>query len=403
MASLSAAEAPGFTRDRLTWLAYISLSTYAFYIYALGPIVAFLHQELHLTYTLTSLHSSLWSVGSVLAGLTLQPLARRLGRRRLFWLAAATTGVGALLFIAGHAVEVTLLAALVLGTGSTLVGAVSSVVLADRHGRHSDRALVEANLGASGVGTFVPALLGLLALTAGGWRSALLLPLVTLGVLFLVMGRVPMPAPARPASAAAVRLPRGFWAHVLLVALAVGIEFCVLFFAVPLLGIGSRLSTAGAAAALSLFVAGELTGRAAGSWLTRRPGRATRLIGAALAVAMAGFLVLWLTRLTGLAVVALFVTGLGIGNLYPLSLALALRAGRGGTDQAMARVQVGIGVAIGTAPLLLGVLSDHVGVIRALAVEPGLIVAAVLVLLLVVRAERRQAAVVEADPGAGSP
>jgi len=399
VASLSAAEAPRFTRDRLTWLAYISLSTYAFYISALGPVVAFLHQELHLTYTLTSLHSTLWSVGSVLAGLTLQPLARRLGRQRLFWLAAATTGVGALLFIVGHAVEVTLLAALVLGTGSTLVGAVSSVVLADRHGRRSDRALVEANLGASGVGTFVPALLGLLALSAGGWRSGLLLPLVALGVLFLVMGGVPMPAPPIAATGAAGRLPRGFWAHVLLVALAVGIEFCVLFFSVPLLSTGSRLSTAGAAAALSLFVAGELTGRAAGSWLTRRPGRATRLIGAALGIAMAGFLALWLVRVTGIAVVALFVTGLGIANLYPLSLALALGAGRGRTDQAMSRVQVGIGVAIGTAPLLLGVLSDHVGVIRALSVEPVLIVVAGLVLLLVVRAGHREKAVARARPG----
>ena len=168
---------------------------------------------------------------------------------------------------------------------------------------------------------FVSALLGLLALTAGGWRSGLLLPLLTLVVLFLVMGRVPMPAPPIAAAATAGRLPRGFWAHVLLVALAVGIEFCVLFFSVPLLSTGSRLTTAGAAAALSLFVAGELSGRAAGSWLTRRPGRATRLIGASLGVAMAGFSALWLVRVTGVAVVALFVTGLGIGNLYPLSLA----------------------------------------------------------------------------------
>jgi MFS family permease len=398
VASLSATEAPRFTRDRLTWLAYISTATYAFYVYALGPVSAFLHQELHLTYTLTSLHSTLWSVGSVLAGLTLHPLADRLGRRRLFWLAATTTGVGALLFIGGHAVEVTLLAALVLGTGSTMVGAVSAVVLADRHGRQSDRALVEANLGASGVGTFVPALLGVLALTAGGWRSGLLLPLGALGVLFLMLGRVPMPAAPITVTTAAGPLPRGFWAHVLLVALAVGIEFCVLFFSVPLLSAGSRLSTAGAAAALSLFVAGELTARLAGSWLTRRPGRAMRLIGVALGVAMAGFLVLWLVRAPGVAVVALFVTGLGIGNLYPLSLALALGAGRGRTDQAMSRVQVGIGVAIGTAPLLLGVLSDHVGVIRALAVEPGLIVVAGLV-LLVVRAGRRKEAVVGAHSG----
>jgi cellulose biosynthesis protein BcsQ/MFS family permease len=271
VASLSGAEAPRFVRDRLTWLGYISISTYAFYVYALGPVVAFLRQELHLTYTLTSLHATLWSVGSVLAGLSLHRLARRLGRRRLFWLAAVTTAVGALLFIAGHAVEVTLPAVLILGTGSTLVGAVSSVFLADRHGQQRDRALVEANLGASGVGAFVPALLGVLALTVGGWRSALVLPLLVLGALFLFLGRVPMPRP--PVAVLTVgRMPRAFWAPCLLVALAVGIEFCVLFYAVPLLGIGARLSTADAAAALSLFVAGEFAGRLAGAWLTRGRG-----------------------------------------------------------------------------------------------------------------------------------
>ena len=61
-------EPPRFARDQLTWLAYLSLSAYAFYIYALGPVVAFLHQELYLSYTLTSLHppsgrSARWSPG----------------------------------------------------------------------------------------------------------------------------------------------------------------------------------------------------------------------------------------------------------------------------------------------------------------------------------------------------
>jgi fucose permease len=166
----------------------------------------------------------------------------------------------------------------------------------------------------------------------------------------------------------------------------------VLFYAVPLLGIGARLSTADAAAALSLFVAGEFTGRLAGAWLTRRPGRTTLLVGIALGIAFAGFLVLWLGRVISLEVVGLFVTGLGIGNLYPLTLALALGAGRGRTAQAMSRVQVGIGIAMGIAPLLLGVLSDHVGVVRALAVEPALTLVAVLVLLVVVRGGRGEPA-----------
>jgi fucose permease len=109
---------------------------------------------------------------------------------------------------------------------------------------------------------------------------------------------------------------------------------------------------------------------------------------------MAGFLALWLGRVAVLSAIALFVTGLGVGNLYPLSLAMALGAGGGKTDQAMARTQVAVGVAIGTAPLLLGVLSDHVGVLRALTVEPALIVAAAVVLWVVVRGGRGEPATV---------
>ena len=387
MASLIQAEAPGFHRDRLTWLAYISLSAYAFYLYALGPVLAFVHQELHLSYTLTSLHSTVFSVGAVCTGLTFDRSTRRWGRHGVFWIAAAATSAGALLFVVGHQVAVTLLAALVLGVGCTYLGAGCSVVLADRHGRQRDRALVEANVGASGTGVVVPALLGLLAGTAGGWRPALLLPVLTLGVLYVLWGRLPMTSPPVPASVAG-RLPRGFWGPCLLVAFAVAIEFTVIFYGVPLLGISVGLSTASSAAVLSLFIAGELTGRSAGAWLTRRPGRALGLIGLALGITMAGFLVLWFGRELVVAAVAIYVTGIGVGNLYPLSLAMALGAGRGRTDQAMARTQIAVGVAIGTAPLLLGILSDHVGVLRALAVEPGLIVVAALLLLVVARTRR---------------
>ncbi|MGP8161282.1 MAG: MFS transporter [Candidatus Dormibacteria bacterium] len=391
MASLTGAEAPRFTRDRLTWLAYISLASYAFYLYALGPVLAFLHQELHLSYAVTSLHSTIFAVGAVVTGLTFDRVTRGWGRHRVFWLSAAATVAGALLFFAGHQVAVTLPAAFVLGIGCTYLGAGCSVALADRHGPQRDRALLEGNVGASGTGVVVPALLGLLAGTTAGWRPALLLPALTLGALWVLLRDTALPAPPAPASAAR-RLPRDFWGPCGLVALAVGIEFTLIFYGVPLLHVSVGLSTGGASVVLSLFVAGELAGRLVGARVTRRPGQAERVIGFALAVAMAGFLALWLGRVTVLSALALFVTGLGVGNLYPLSLALALGAGGGRTDQAMARTQIAVGVAIGTAPLLLGVLSDRVGVVRALTVEPALIVTAALVLLVVVRAGRGEPA-----------
>jgi MFS family permease len=379
VAKLRPAQVTLLVRDRLTWLAYLSLSSYAFCLYALGPILAFLRQELHLSYTLASWHSSLWAVGAILSGVSFDFLTQKFGRRTVFWLSAAALDVGILLFVAGHVVGVTLLAAAVAGTGGTLLGSGSSTALADRHGSASDRALVEANVGASVTAVAVPALLGLLATTRAGWRPGLLVPGLSLLLLYAVAGRVPFPAPSREVTAG--RLPGAFWWRCGLVALAVAVEFCIVFYGVPLLASGAGFSTAGAAATMSLFFAGELAARVAGAGLTRHPGRAQRIIAVALGLAFAGFIMVWVTRTPALAAVALFVTGLGVGNLYPLSIALALEAGGGRTDQAMARTQVFVGFAVLVAPLFLGVLSDHFGVLRALAVEPVLIGAAALLLV----------------------
>ncbi|HYA01356.1 MAG TPA: MFS transporter [Candidatus Binatia bacterium] len=392
---MSRAEGQGFVRDRVTWLAYCSISAYAFYIYALGPVVNFLRTELHLSYTLTSLHSTLWAAGAVGTGLFFAPLTRRFGRRAVFWWSALVTAVGVGVLIVGHRVAVTLPGTTVLAAGCTLLGATSNVVLSDHHREQRDRALVEANVGASAVGVAVPALLGLLAGTAGGWRPGLLLPVLCLACLYALLRGVPMPSPA-VSGAARGRLPGGFWSACGLVALAVAIEFCVIFYGPPLLSIRAGLATADAAAALSLFIAGELTGRLAGSWLSRRPGRAELLIGIALGISLAGFLALWLGRWAAAELVALFVTGLGVGNLYPLSLSLALGAGGDLTDRAMARTQVAISAAIAGAPLLLGVLSDRAGVLRAVALEPALIVAAAAVLIAVRAGQRSLAGAVPA-------
>lgn len=388
---MAALTSPTFHRDRLTWLAYLSISAYAFFIYALGPVVSLLRSELHLSYTLASLHSTLWAVGAVATGLAFDVLTRRLGRRLLFWLSALVTAAGAVLFTLAQQVALTLPATAVLAVGSSTLGAVSSTLLADHHGGRRDRALVEANAGASGTGIAVPALLGLLAGSAVGWRPGLLLPVVALATLFAVHGRLPLPAPVA-AAASSRRLPRSFWPACLLVAFAVAIEFAVLFYGVPLLGAGSGIPTDRAAAILSVFLVGELSGRLAGARLTRRPGRGEVVVGVSLALTMAAFLALWLGRAAPVQGVALYVTGVGVGNLYPLTLALAFRAAEGLTDRAMARTQVTVAVAVGTAPLLLGALSDRLGVLRALGVEPGLIAIAGALLVVVWRLRRGAAA-----------
>jgi fucose permease len=147
-----------------------------------------------------------------------------------------------------------------------------------------------------------------------------------------------------------------------------------------LLHTGAGLDAAEAAAAMGLFVAGELTGRVAGGRLTRRPGRARALVLGALTVTAGGFALLWLADRPLVALVGLTATGLGVANLYPIGLALALAAAPGRTDQAAGRTQLPVGAAVGLAPFALGALADAVGVRGAFAVEPVLLALALALL-----------------------
>jgi predicted MFS family arabinose efflux permease len=202
-----------------------------------------------------------------------------------------------------------------------------------------------------------PLALGLLQATPVTWRAAMALPAVAFAVLFLVYRRQALPE--HPASGARLcPLPKVAWLLAALVAVGIGIEFCVVYFGAELLSATTSLSTKAAVTAMALFYAGLLAGRVAGGVLARTPGRGSHLLSASLAVTLAG----------------LFVSGAGIANLYPLSLALTLAAAPGQTDAANARTQLLGGLAVVAAPLALGGLADHIGLSAAFGVEPLLVV-----------------------------
>ena len=99
------------------------------------------------------------------------------------------------------------------------------------------------------------------------------------------------------------------------------------------------------------------------------------------AVTAVGFVLFWLAASPAPAIAGLFLCGLGIANLYPLSLALTLDAGPGHGDTANARIQLLGGVLVIAAPYLLGSLADHLGLRAAFTIEPVLIGACALLLL----------------------
>jgi cyanate permease len=99
------------------------------------------------------------------------------------------------------------------------------------------------------------------------------------------------------------------------------------------------------------------------------------LLWTSLAVTAGGFVVVWLSGVPAVAIAGLLVCGVGVGNLYPLSLALTLAAAPRNTDTANARTQLLGGTVVTTAPYLLGSLADQVGVRAAFGVEAALVAA----------------------------
>jgi fucose permease len=123
-----------------------------------------------------------------------------------------------------------------------------------------------------------------------------------------------------------------------------------------------------------------LVGRIAGSRLTRRSST-LRLLLIALGVTLVGFPLFWLARLPALNVLGLFITGLGIANLYPLAMAVAIGLAQDQANLASARVSMAVGTALLTAPLLLGWLADRLSLQLAYGMVILLMIAAFFIVI----------------------
>jgi fucose permease len=152
------------------------------------------------------------------------------------------------------------------------------------------------------------------------------------------------------------------------VVLVVATEFSLIFWGADFL-VAAGLSTSAAATTVSLFLWGMVAGRVAGRQVARWMP-AEQLLLLALGVSGGGFFVYWLAPAAPAVVLGLFVAGVGVANLYPLIVALALGAAPGQSNEAGARLTFASGTAILAAPLLLGTLADATGIRLAYGVVP---------------------------------
>jgi MFS family permease len=392
---------PKFERDTTTRLSYALLGCFTFWLYAFGPAVTLLHDEIGFSYAVLGLYEVILSSGAALAGAAFAWIDRRVPRHLLLWGSSLGAAVGAALFTLTTGVPATLVGAGVFGAAGTMLLAVLQAILSERHGRRRDRALSEANVGAGASAVFAPMILGALAATVLSWRAAFALPALVLLVLYLRYRRQPLPAGAREhVGGGTGRLPLACWLFVLLTATSSAIEFCLIYFG-PQILIHDGWTAAAASTAMSGNLAGILVGRLLSAGLTRRPGRSVALLSASLALALSSVVVFWLVDQQVVAVVTLFLTGVGIASLYPLALSLTLESADGQEDRANARSQLSLGVLAAAFPLVLGSLTDRYGVTAGFSLEPALIGLCVVLLWGGNRARRPAASDTVVDEASG--
>jgi fucose permease len=366
-----------FHRTRLTWLAYLMLAAYAYSLNIFGPITPYLKAELALSYTVSSLHFTAFAAGILGAGFASPRVVRRIGRIPALWIGAAGLSLGALLLLLGRTPVVTIAASFFMGLLGSLILAVVPGTLSDLHGELRAIALSEANLFSSLFATLAPLMVGWAVLWSGEWRWALGFALLAPLLIMAVLGRKDAPAATPTANAATGshgrRLPLRYWAYWLALVLAVSVEFCMIYWSADYLENVVGVTRASAAQAVSVFLAAMIIGRWAGSLLVRR--FAPRLVvTVAVIVAGMGFLAFWLTEAAAPALVGLFVTGLGVANLYPLIMALAIASAGPLTVEASSRATLASGTAILALPLILGRIADAAGIQLAFIVVLALIV-----------------------------
>lgn len=397
--------ARSFRRDRLTLTLDGAFVTWGWFLYAFTPTVPLIAQEQGISYGTAGLHGTAMAVGSVVSGLATPVVARRYGRRLQFLAGTVAIVVGIALLVSGATLLATLPACFAMSLGGNLTITAAQPALVVHHGAGGPSAVTEANGIGSGVGLLAPLAVGLTVAVGWGWR-----PAVAATVLFAVAVGIAVgtlrddPALARPAPVARtdrpaeVRFPPElcfFWASMVC---ASAIEFSTTFWAADLLRERTGASDSVSTAAVSGLIGGMTAARFVLGPLASRKAPEKLLLGS-YAVALVGWGVFWTATSPVGAVVGLVVAGAGYGAMYPMSIALVLRAAGNRPDKAQGIASLGIGLATGVAPFALGALADHVGMHRAFVVVAGLIVVGAATVLSGYLAVRRR---VRAEVDGGS-
>ena len=373
-----------FHRDRFFWVIATQTAIVNFYLGGFGPAQSLLRADQGTSLTIAGLHGTAMGIASILAGYANPHIAHRFGRTRASWIGLAIFSTGLIIFVLSPPVYLTLPATLITGFGTSIVINTMLTSMSHHYGKAAEVAIPQAN-GIASVG-FVTgtALIGSIAIGFPHlWRIGLLLAIPVAITLFLV-GRERgatdyIPDEAGPQSG---KLSRAFWVSWIGFVACISSEFAISFWAAALLK--NRVGTTAAISTVAIVALGS--GMGVGRWyggiFLKKFKLDTQLL-MAIALQFLGFLAFWFSHSMIVSIISLFLVGLGISIQFALAAIRLISFSDGRPDLAIGQTSLAAGIAIATAPFLLGVLGDNFGISRAYIMVPILIIIAFTIVKLV--------------------
>lgn len=376
-------------RTKKTWLIYVFLCCYVFFMNLPGPINGFLKEEFKLDFTLLSLHASAFALGVVLCGLFGNKVLRHLTYWQGLAIGSIGLGLGGLLIGFGLSPFVTVSGLFITGLVGTLILSIYPSVLEEEMGPQQAIGISEANMFASVVASIAPLVIGLSATHLNSWRPVVVVYSIGVAIIGLRL-LLDKRASHKPSTVRTTesnlkgQLPRKFWLFWVCLVLGVSVEFCTIYWTSLYSETVLHLTRSQSAQIVSLFLAGMVIGRLAGSRLVKRFSPNTVLNGSVL-IAFLGFSLFWWAPSVVVALFGLVLMGPGVANFYTMVLSLAMEASNGNPLLAGARATLASGLAVLILPLTLGFLAQNLGIWKAF----GLVGVLILLLFSVLRLANR--------------
>lgn len=346
-----------------------------------GPSQPLLQQAQGTSGTIAGLHGTALGVSSLVAGLINSRLVHRFGRVGTSWLGMVVFFCGAVIYACAPSPLFSIPASLLIGLGVSAMINSMTALLAVHYGDHAGRATSQSN-GINSLssmsGTFF---IGVLATASLNWRLGLLLPIPCGIALYFYYRNKIRDEEVRETHHQRGSLSRKFWIGWIGLTACISTEFATGFWAAKLLNDRTGLSTAVATTAVLAFSSGMAIGRWFSPLVLSRFDLDLRLL-ILLAVQLVGFILFWSSHQKVLAILGLHIVGLGVSAQFAMATLRLVRLSDDRPDLALGMNAFGAGLAIAGAPLILGALSDTIGISRGYLMVPVILAIAVLAVRL---------------------